>query len=284
MKINNLKILWLSYPFGALLLAFYSPNITHFLSRFTADGHIDTPLQLWLLWPYLSLSFFIVFITTKASNPRQLKKAFTHPVYRWAHASTAFIVISSLLIKYDFYALGWLDKEDGFFENITAILFALSSILASTLAIKKRQVKSWFWTFLCMSLFAFWVFLEEISYGQRIFQIETLPFLHTYNVQNENNLHNMLGPSVFILENYFLIGLAIALTAYKQTNTLLKKIGFYPLLTAPDASMSLCLFLAACLSFFVFLGSEPSEQSLAVFLIAFCMAKWKQLKTSTPSL
>lgn len=85
-----------------------------------------------------------------------------------------------------------LGKEDGFFETAGAIFFLLSAILFFSLSLKNGEpniYKRVFFILLgCAFLFAFF---EEISWGQRIFNLTTPQLLQEINVQKEINLHNL---------------------------------------------------------------------------------------------
>jgi hypothetical protein len=85
-----------------------------------------------------------------------------------------------------------LGKEDGFFETAGAIFFLLSAILFFLLSLKSKSPyiyrKVFFILLGCAFLFAF---LEEISWGQRIFNLTTPQSLQEINMQKEINLHNL---------------------------------------------------------------------------------------------
>lgn len=93
-------------------------------------------------------------------------------------------------------------KEDGVVEYLSALLFLLSSILAVFLLFKYRMPLRHRIILACLSFCLFVFFGEEISWGQRIFGLETIEAFRGLNVQNENNLHNLFGylfPSLFLL-------------------------------------------------------------------------------------
>ncbi len=91
-----------------------------------------------------------------------------------------------------------LTKEDGLFEMLTAVLmfaasvaFFISYLLSRSgldLVIVKTKKNL---VFLFISLFLFFGFGEEISWGQRIFHIRTPEFLERINSQQEINIHNI---------------------------------------------------------------------------------------------
>ena len=90
-------------------------------------------------------------------------------------------------------------KEDGIIEWLQFFLFGASGVIAFILALKFRKVsKLMFVIFLIVSLGLIFVAGEEISWGQRILNIDghevfdgetEIPILK-YNVQSETNIHN----------------------------------------------------------------------------------------------
>jgi hypothetical protein len=74
--------------------------------------------------------------------------------------------------------------EDSFLEWGTAIL----ALLASVLFFYSGLIGSRFSFILCLAWLTF--ALEEISWGQRIFDFDSPQFFMTYNLQYETNLHN----------------------------------------------------------------------------------------------
>ena len=111
----------------------------------------------------------------------------------------SFITLSIYIIfgRYIFSeeTLYLLNEEDGFIEYSTAIFFLISSILALKIGLSSNFHKSSKIMHLFFSFVFFVISGEEISWGQRIFGIATIEALQGVNVQNENNLHNLLGYS-----------------------------------------------------------------------------------------
>lgn len=84
--------------------------------------------------------------------------------------------------------------EDGVVEWLTTLLLLVSSILliSRSITLGKHNTKLWIiCTFLLGALFFFGAG-EEISWGQRIFGIESSEFFEQNNAQKETNLHNLV--------------------------------------------------------------------------------------------
>lgn len=84
-------------------------------------------------------------------------------------------------------------REDSVLENLQIILLLVCSILSILISKKYFKNKKYFLGFLYVVVFIFFVFwsFEEISWGQRIFEIETPKFMVDYNIQNEITIHNL---------------------------------------------------------------------------------------------
>lgn len=117
-----------------------------------------------------------------------------------------FFVTSLFIICYAFLDLDSLKKllqEDGIIENIQALLYLFGSVVwiyafiifrPETKIEKRRRL----FYFLFMAFFLF-LFLEEISYGQRLFGITTPESLREINLQDETNIHNIGSKSTALL-------------------------------------------------------------------------------------
>lgn len=85
-------------------------------------------------------------------------------------------------------------KEDSFVEYGTAFLLFCSSLLLFSRLFKLSKHKKTLWkvgVFLMASVFLFGAG-EEISWGQRIFNVESSEYFLENNAQGETNLHNMV--------------------------------------------------------------------------------------------
>ena len=81
-------------------------------------------------------------------------------------------------------------REDGWVEYGTAILLFLTAIVAVLLGRGTGGYRMWLLFFYALALFL--AAGEEISWGQRIFGIESPEFFLENNFQQETNLHNLV--------------------------------------------------------------------------------------------
>lgn len=107
-------------------------------------------------------------------------------------------------------------QEDGVVEWITVLGLLMGSwlCLRRFLALRKLR-KPWF-LFVTFFLAAFLFFAagEEISWGQRIFGIESSEFFQKNNAQGETNLHNLVVGGKKINKIIFSIGLVSVMAIY----------------------------------------------------------------------
>ncbi len=84
--------------------------------------------------------------------------------------------------------------EDGFVENSQFVLLLCSSLLLFYYFFKffKHKNASWKLGVLVMAIAFFFASGEEISWGQRIFNVQSSEFFIENNAQHETNLHNMV--------------------------------------------------------------------------------------------
>jgi hypothetical protein len=111
------------------------------------------------------------------------------------------------IARNDFYRA--IIHEDAIIENLTSIAYFAAFIFALTVSVGFLRRKYLFRSlaYLILSLGFFFVSMEEISWGQRIFHIGTPKFVEKYNVQKENNIHNLSLIKPFLGEMYILTGL-----------------------------------------------------------------------------
>jgi len=91
-----------------------------------------------------------------------------------------------------------LNKEDGVVETCSVVCYFLSACFLFYLFFRSKSIKEKYpfrnrrnYFFLLIGLFFFFCVGEEISWGQRIFNIETPDWLKLINRQNEINFHNL---------------------------------------------------------------------------------------------
>ena len=106
----------------------------------------------------------------------------------------------------------WATYEDLIGEWAQTYFFLAATILSVLVALQRSQYR---WFFIVLAAACSYVVLEEISWGQRIFDFPTPDFLKSRNLQGEANLHNLLtGPHKTLLKDLISVGVAIGLLGY----------------------------------------------------------------------
>ena len=106
-------------------------------------------------------------------------------------------------------------REDGVIEYLTASFLLFASIKLFFLFLKIYKKYSVFnFGLLSYSLVLFFGFGEEISWGQRIFGIQSPSFFSENNFQGEINIHNMMVMGVDLNRWIFTYVLVLIFTFY----------------------------------------------------------------------
>ncbi|SNR39029.1 hypothetical protein [Lutibacter flavus] len=130
------------------------------------------------------------------------------------------IIIFGLGIYYANTNLQYFDEvytvEDGYVEGGSAIFLFISSMLLLYRFFKLFKHKDLFWKIgiLAMAIVFFFGAGEEISWGQRIFNIESSEYFLENNAQGETNLHNMVVDGTKINKLIFSQLLTVVLVIY----------------------------------------------------------------------
>jgi len=120
----------------------------------------------------------------------------------------------------------WATYEDLFGEWGQTYFFATACVISLLVATSKSPHR---WFFAALALALFYTVMEEISWGQRIFGIESPEFFKRHNLQRETNLHNMLvGPISTDTKDFIEYTVAIALALYGALYPLILRLGWRP--------------------------------------------------------
>ena len=102
-------------------------------------------------------------------------------------AASLFVFLSySVYLVFSESTINNLGREDGFYENLTAMCFFAAALFFLLAYFSKRNIY-----FLLLFLLFFFGGGEEISWGQRIFNIKTPEYMAKINAQQEINIHNI---------------------------------------------------------------------------------------------
>ena len=106
--------------------------------------------------------------------------------------------------------------EDGEIEYATVVLLLASCMLVVWRWFRYRQVRSFRFTLISVLIFIVFFFVagEELSWGQRLFNIESSEYFKEHNAQEELNLHNLTIGEVKINKLIFGVLLTTAILVY----------------------------------------------------------------------
>lgn len=189
-------------------------------------------------------------------------------------------------------------EEDSIIEYLQVIFYFLSSALALIISIKLLRNKMFFqgllYTILTIGLL--FVSFEEISWGQRIFNIDTPYFFRQHNFQDEITLHNLTAMSV--LHNiYILVGAYgtfswIIARIFLRWYMVKEKYRYFINSIVPDwflSSYFLLLFLIYFLfeyisqprswTFYIWRDQEVAELFLSLGFLLFLVISYQRLRT-----
>ena len=127
------------------------------------------------------------------------KMKLKNSTYPYIVSATIGILFSYLIyISADGNQRGLLGVEDGPYETVGALFFLFSSLFFFMTYFKNKNNFNFFFLkstrnifFLLLGILFLVIFLEEISWGQRIFNITTPESIREINMQGELNIHNL---------------------------------------------------------------------------------------------
>ncbi|NOR79935.1 MAG: hypothetical protein GQ529_03750 [Methyloprofundus sp.] len=194
----------------------------YFLEKYiTSDGNIISPRIAFINIQLMFLSSIIVIFLSKYIF---INFVSFNDLEKIDKIVIQIIVLLTVSYYLD-YALGdkyTLHNEDGLFESLTALLALLASLF---FIISIKNVEGYYgkYILLTLSVFSFLFGMEEISWGQRIFNWETPEELIELSYQDETNIHNLFNPIFPILMIFFNSIVCIFMINIENINNIIKK-------------------------------------------------------------
>ena len=195
---------------------------------------------------------------------------FFHFIFSSTIVSTVFLFYYSNSVYNSFVA------EDGIIEYLTAIfLLAISIFLIKKLLEMKDIISVSNFGIIMFSIIFFFGFGEEISWGQRIFNIETPHFFIENNLQSETNIHNLMIGGVklnkliftnglFFIFSFYFLAIPYLYTKSNNVKSLINRFS----IVIPKYSQS-TIFISSTIIIYIFDHERVSE--LWECLFAFTM-------------
>lgn len=168
-------IIWISVGVPFTILGFH--QLVAFIEKYLSpDNHLSSPIFCCclILFSPIVVSAIFLYTYTKWKFPPKFLKIYL----------MLFIMHILFYYIYTHFILADMPMEDSFLEWGTAIL----AFLASFLFFYSGMIGSRFYFILCIAWLIF--ALEEISWGQRVFNFNSPQLFMAYNLQHEINIHN----------------------------------------------------------------------------------------------
>ncbi len=154
-----------------ILMGVYLTRLSPFIVWIAALS-IQTMIMLWLLGYTVRLGYLLLQIFSVAIFPSLM------------------LVFASLHLYY----YRDITKEDALIEWLTVAVLLLAAVLAIMQAVKARRgANTYFWFYILFAMACVLFALEEISWGQRIFGLESSQYFMEHSDQKEINIHNVIN-------------------------------------------------------------------------------------------
>lgn len=160
-----------------------------------------------ITWGRIQNSFFIRSINARKISYKNIRN---HQSLLLLSSCILVGVLYMMLGSYFFSPaqLIMINSEDGLIEYMSVLFFIICFLLSSVISIKlyrqNQLIRAVMHTILAVTFFL--MVGEEISWGQRIFNLKTLEILKQANVQDENNFHNLFG---YFIDHLFIAAILI---------------------------------------------------------------------------
>jgi|GEM_PF-156005 len=204
---------WFRYRLAATLLA--AGFICYAIGALESDNLWD-----YLLDPVIVIYSIYVLITSRTRLPRVKPNQQEIEILLGLTVAT-FLVFAVYLSRFNHDAFRYeFVVEDGFIEWCTVLVLFSTMLVCARRLVTLRRHRSYLFLSVTTILMLLCLFGagEEISWGQRIFGLETPDFLSDKNAQGEIGLHNLVieinGEEVKLNKLIFGTGLALGLLIY----------------------------------------------------------------------
>jgi len=188
------------------------------------------------------------------------------------------IIYGKILGMKSYEAFLTLTKEDGIAEYLTALFLFASAIVFLVKSIRTRRGKNY--KMLAFNLLLFLLFFfatgEEISWGQRIFNLRSGDFFLEKNTQDEINFHNLKFGGIAINKLVFsqlmfaaIIFYFVLLKFLVRLSSFFRKVVLMFDIPVPRYHHVMVLLISALLVIFIHLKRESELYELALSGIFF---------------
>lgn len=235
--------------------------------NFSRDGIISSPEKVinTVLIRIILMSVIWIAITSKSTVESLYKSSMLNRFLYFL----VFVLFASYYLVRGIYP--HLYMEDGFFESLTAV-FAIIASLLCLISIYYNNDHALIKLVLFILFFLFG--MEEISWGQRIFDWNTPDALSAINHQNETTIHNIFNPNFHLLYPLFnlFFGFLIlsSIKLRKKIAAWLKIKKYMHFVPSHEFKLYGFIFILLSLqSYFYSHDGELTEEIFSVFILAY---------------
>lgn len=211
------------------------------------------------------------YITLSCAMIFEKDKHYTIFKYLFAIIIPISMAIIALLLNIFPSQMDNLATEDGPIENLSALLLIVASIVWVSYSAIQAKNRSWgnLTISLIIAIIFFIIGMEEVSWGQRIFDIESSEFFLNNNWQNEMNLHNL---NTDLSDRIYISGASIVLILFPFYQQKIKRFFSNINLSFLNKFMpSQWIFAPATIMLSTIGGSTTSHKSLFMFAAFFAL-------------
>lgn len=270
----------IAFFFSTYLIVFYPDEYISLLEMYISeDGTISNPSAIFFKVESIFLLIIIFILSFKyffIKNLFPLK-------YLSKFDSVSIIFILSLTISFSYSVIDksyTLHDEDSIFENLTAI-FSISASILFLISIRNFKSYPSKLIIIALSIFSFLFGMEEISWGQRVFNWETGESWSSINHQNETNIHNLFNPffqKIYLIFNFLALCLFLAREKVeKYLITLFPESDIHKIIHKRESGYYALIFFFLIFQAQLF-GGELTEEILSIILLSYAL-KYLSIKT-----
>jgi hypothetical protein len=201
-----------------------------------------------------------------------------------------FVLISPPSYGFDFKSLtqykNLFYQEDGIFETLTSVFLFLAAVaffLAGRISIKKKLDVKVVSVLFFLGFFSLFFCMEEISWGQRIFDIRSPEWAQKLNSQDETNVHNICNEilqtkhCLQFLQIVFNTFFSLAIVLFASLKNRISQPSMQGLL-----HLEKYYFVAILIAIATVLPNELNEELISLFLLAYSYDVWKFYRDFQP--
>ena len=187
---------------------YFTPNFV--ANNLSPDGILEQTTIFEINFLRLLSTIGLLIIVLYIIKPNIFIKFYSNMIQNWKQQLKLMLslfpivfVICTVLVKsnYPDWYMALMAREDSLIEWLTFICYFIVFIVSFSISITfyRRNSTPFFFIYMLLSIGSFFIAMEEISWGQRIFNVSSSEFFIEYNYQKEISIHNIKGFPLHVL-------------------------------------------------------------------------------------